>query len=417
MSQTPKPTDVFVPGKFPIETDNVYANRGVKQQRFTEALDAGHIPLVYGGYGVGKSSLALFCTKLWRQSGREVYIASVFQKSLINIFETILEKFGYSVEVERTSNDEREGSGELGFDFGGGILGFLKAKIAGKIARKQKKALGTRREILIRNPTDSKIVQLCEEKAIVLIIDEMHRAGQDLIRELSAFLKMYSNSQCKKFKIVILGSEHDPRKLVQSDPGIDRNLIEIDLGTITTDEAKNIIIPGFSKLQISISMDLINKICRSSAGAPFIVQFVCLEMANLAVVSGCNQVTEKMYDIAMKKYAEGKAKRQLGIYQRAIETTGQVRYRKQILHAMALIEDEYVTMESLRNKVSELVGQDIPSTALSGPLRALKSKDFGAILCDVDSLSGDGRAYNFTCFSDPAMKSTVRLVTEGILSN
>ncbi len=103
-------------------------------------------------------------------------------------------------------------------------------------------------------------------------------------------------------------------------------------------------------------------------------------------------------------------------YKIAIETTGEKRYRKQILHAMAHIEDDYVTMDQLVALVSLQLGSDIPSTALSGPLRDLKSSECGNIITDINAPGGILRAYNYSSFSDPAMKSVIRLL-EQINSN
>lgn len=93
----------------------------------------------------------------------------------------------------------------------------------------------------------------------------------------------------------------------------------------------------------------------------------------------------------------------------AIETTGTRRYRKQILLAMANIDSEYVTMEQLTKEVSGQLDDEIPSTALSGPLRQLKTPALGNILRDVEKHEGGGRAFNYTAFSDPSMRAFIRM--------
>jgi hypothetical protein len=100
------------------------------------------------------------------------------------------------------------------------------------------------------------------------------------------------------------------------------------------------------------------------------------------------------------------------IYKTACETLGDIRYRKQILDAMALIEDEYVTMEQLVDGITKSLGTDIKSTALSGPLRELKTEKYGSILRDID-YPGLGRVHNYSAFSDPAMKFIIRWIAQG----
>jgi hypothetical protein len=77
---------------------------------------------------------------------------------------------------------------------------------------------------------------------------------------------------------------------------------------------------------------------------------------------------------------------------------------------MANSEDEYVTMEYLVEQVSNALGENVPSTALSGPLRQLKTDKNGKILRDVENPAGGGRLANYSGFTDPAMKSIIRMV-------
>jgi hypothetical protein len=94
----------------------------------------------------------------------------------------------------------------------------------------------------------------------------------------------------------------------------------------------------------------------------------------------------------------------------AVENKGEKRYRKRILNAMAQCEDEYVTMEQIRATVSAELGEDVPSTALSGPLRELKEPKFGPVLQDVSRPDASGRLANYTVFVDPTLKAFVRLL-------
>ena len=56
------------------------------------------------------------------------------------------------------------------------------------------------------------------------------------------------------------------------------------------------------------------------------------------------------------------------------------------------------------------LADDTPSSALSGPLRALKTGEFGKILKDVDREVSGVRIHNLTTFTDPMMKSFVRFM-------
>jgi hypothetical protein len=135
-------------------------------------------------------------------------------------------------------------------------------------------------------------------------------------------------------------------------------------------------------------------------------------MAEHAHRLNLSTLTEDMHTEALKSYANAKAQRIIHQYRLAIETTGEKRYRKRLLHAMAHVEDDYVTMEQLVETVSKEMGEAVPSTALSGPLRDLKTEKFGNVLTDIESHGAGARAFNYSTFADPAMKSIVRMIEE-----
>lgn len=284
--------------------------------------------------------------------------------------------------------------------------------MAGKISRKQKKAIGQKYSLIVKSPTDGKLLDLCEEKGILLLLDEVHRASEQLRQDLSAFLKAYANRNCKMFKIGLVGTEIDASRLIIRDPGIDRLLQEIPIKPISVDETRSIIIPGMSNLKIAVTEHIIDNIVKAGVGSPFIVQYLCLEVAESAIKTHSRSVTIDHYRSALNNYALSKAQRMIKQYRSAIETTGVKRYRKQILIAMANADDDYVTMEKLTELVSKQLGEEIPSTALSGPLRSLKQDEYGKILSDVEATKDGARVYNYSVFTDPAMKSVIRLVEE-----
>ena len=412
MTKQIKPSEVFVPGKFPIEEHNIYTDRGAPQESFQTALKRSFVPLVFGSYGVGKSSLSRYCTKGAEKNKKLVYIESVHGKSLADILTRLLEILGYEVTVERQIQTICESGAETGFELQGGILGYLKAKIGGKLSRKRKKLLGTKREVLVKSPTDSRILDLCEDAGLMLLIDEMHRASDILRRDLSAFLKAYANRNHKKFKIGIIGTETDASKIVIRDPGVDRLLQEVHVLPITESESRRIVFEGMKRLDIKVPEEIGIRIIRASVGSPFVAQYICLEMAEKCRERGLDTLTSELLNEALRTYASSKAQRMIHQYRLAIETTGEKRYRQKILHAMALCDDDYVTMEQLVALVSKQMGEVVPSTALSGPLRQLKNEEYGLILTDVSGPSAGSRAFNYSAFTDPAMKSIIRMIEE-----
>ncbi len=405
-----KPSDVFVPGKFPIEESNVYADRGTPQADVRTALERAYVPLVFGGYGVGKSSMVVRVAQDFSSTHKLVYIENVYGKSFSAIFERILEELGYEVTVQRTVGTGTMTGTNAEGELSGNAFYVLVAKLKAGITRQRSASEKEVRELVVRSPTESKLIDICNENSILLLIDELHRASDQFSSDLTAFLKSFANRNCKQFRIALIGTENEASRLVISDPGTDRVLEEINLTTLSPSEAHEIVKTGFDRLKLQVSDDVVHALKTYSVGSPFVLQFLCLEVAEICQNRSENSPTIDDVKTALATYARRKAQRLIREYRATIETVGEKRYRKQILTAMANSDDEYVTMEYLVEQVSAALGEAVQSTALSGPLRQLKTEKYGNILRDVENPAGGGRLANYSGFTDPAMKSIIRMV-------
>ena len=404
-----KPNDVFTPGKLPIRPNNVYASRGETEKDFTKAFGRGLVPLVYGEYGVGKTSMARYSLRSVEDNGRLVYIQSVANKSLADIFAVCLEKMGYAVQKKRVSGEvavkgkEESGKAEAG-------IGWLKAVVASKTTKSSSSSNSIEEEIAVTSPTDSKILELCEQHEFVLLLDEVHRSTSEFTDELAKFIKAYGNANCQHFKVALLGTSSEASKLVRYDPGIDRLIQEIHLGAMKEGEANYLVVKGMGDLDIDIPASAIDRLLKTSVGSPNILQYLCLETAESAFVRTPRSATLEDVSKALSEYVEKKEPRLYSMYMKGIETMGKVRYRKLILRAMSEADDEYVTTEYIRHKVSEYLNKEVPGSALSGPLRNLKETKYGPLLSDVDRPGGEGRVLNFSTFVDPSLKAFIRML-------
>lgn len=402
------PNDVFTPGQIPIRPTNVYAARGEAEELFRKALARGMIPVIYGEYGVGKTSMARHVAREADAEGRLVNIESVADKSLQDIFSRCLEKLGYSVTTKRidgtVNTKTREQSGHIQ-----ATTGWAKAVVASKRAQTDTATQQTEEQFVVTTPTDSRIIEICDHAQVVLLLDELHRADAEFNSDLSKFLKSFGNASCKNFRIVLLGTSSDASRLVGSDPGIDRLLQEVHLKAMTKAESEYVVQKGMRDLSISTPAEVTNRLVRTCVGSPSILQYLALETAEAAFNRAPR--TAQLLDVesALQAFVETKEARLNKAYVGAIESVGEFRYRKQVLRAMAECEDEYVTMEMIRTHVSVSVGKEISSTALSGPLRSLKEAQFGSVLSDVERPDGAGRLSNYTTFRDPALKAFIRL--------
>ncbi len=386
----------------------MYARRGEAEDAFNKALRRGLIPVVFGEYGVGKTSMARYSLLDADKQGLLVNIESAANKSLSDVFQRCLEKLGYAVQVRRTRGatnstvHEQSGQAEAG-------ISFFKAIIASKRTKASDKSEHVEEEFAVTSPTDSRLIEICEAAGLVLLIDELHRATPEFAEELAMFIKSYGNANGRRFRIVLLGTSSDATRLVRSDPGIDRLLQEVRLGAMNAEEAAYVVEKGMEELGISISPTSTDRLVRSSVGSPSILQYLCLEAAEKGFDRTPRIVHPHDVTAALTEYVDKKEARLYRMYMAGIETVGELRYRKQILRAMAEIDDEYATMEDIRERVSQYLGRDAPSTALSGPLRDLKEPKYGPLLSDVPRPDGAGRVLNYTTFVDPALKAFIRM--------
>jgi len=406
-----EPKDVFIPGKLPLSQTNIYAprTREKAQERFIKALSRGHVPLIFGEYGVGKTSMARHVVRIDEDKGVLVNIESVAGKSLQDIFGRCLEKLGYAVQTKRVTGSSSLNAHEQSAQAKAG-LPWLESIIASKRTKTEGSTIQNEEQFVVTSPTDSKLIELCEAAGLVLILDELHRAKPEFTQELADFIKTYGNANCRKFRIILLGTSSEANKLVQIDPGIDRLIQEVHLRAMDDSEARYVVSEGMKSLAITIDHEIESRLTSICVGSPNILQYLCLEAAEAAFVRVPRELQMQDVDNALKEYVENREARLYRAYLSAIETVGEKRYRKQILRAMAECEDEYVTMENIRSLSSQYIGEDVPSTALSGPLRDLKEKKFGPLLQDVDRPDQSGRLSNYTVFVDPSMKAFIRLL-------
>jgi AAA ATPase domain len=223
------PDEVFTPNGFPVEDDNVYAARKGAEAALKEAFSRRQVPVVYGEYGVGKTTLAKRYFRDEDREGRFIHVWTVADKNLDDIAKIALEQIGYEVEMGR--EDRREASVEGSLE--AGVWGTVKARFAGKIAEGET----TKRELLVRTPTDQGFLRALADAKIVIALDEMHKASDGFRSQLAELIKASSNQGRQYPRFIVLGTTADASDLVIRDPGIDRLVREVAVAPMTDAEA------------------------------------------------------------------------------------------------------------------------------------------------------------------------------------
>src|SRR5690606_35765966 len=128
--------------------------------------------------------------------------------------------------------------------------------------------------------------------------------------------------------VVLIGTTMDAEQLVRKDPGIDRFVKELPIPPLSDEEARFIVEDGFGRLEISIPAALVETVVRTAAGAPTIVQEVCVNMAEAVVGAGRAEVETGDYQDAVRTYLQDHGRRLASVYVKSIEQVGPRRYRK-----------------------------------------------------------------------------------------
>jgi hypothetical protein len=396
-----RPKDVFTPNGFPLEAHNVYAAREAAENALQQAMDRNRSPLVFGEFGVGKTTLIKRFFLRQAKDGRFIHMYTPKGKTIEDLTRIVLERMHYTVETSR--EDSTTAAAEV--STGTGQFVPLKARLTGKLERTST----TNRELVVRTPTDQGLLEVMAHHRLIIGVDEMHKADGRFREQLAEMIKAVNTQGLQYPKVVVLGTAAEASELVALDQGIDRLVKEIPVAPMSPAESEFVVRDGMRKLRVAISDELVNSIVHTAAGAPALVHEMCLDVAERAVARDERMVETADLDFAVKHFLTENHARLTSRYMKAIETMGPRRYRKQILRAMAESPSEYVTREELARRVSSYVEANVPGDTLSGPLKELKSAPHGRLLRDVERSSG-GRVHNLTAFNDPQMKAFIRAV-------
>lgn len=381
---------MFVPSRIPLREENVYFSRGTEQQLLLDYAEEGAVSVVFGDFGVGKTTVVRRVFQDAEDDGRLVYFQAEAESTLEDLSNEIYSHFGTLREVElvrRVSEKAR--------------LGMRPAVVDGE------GAFDTKYEYVNSLPTPAELQEVLETKNALIVIDEVHVASDEFRQFIVRLVKAARANASPAPTIVVVGTSEDPHLLGKLDRGSARYFREVPVKLLEDEDIQYIVTEGFSRLEMVLDQEVATRIVAMSAGAPAIAQRLCLESAKAATRRGASSVTPMDLVTAIRDYTHSQQIALTRKYARSIERQGKFRYRKQILRAMAESANDEVATEEITDRVSEQLGRDVPSSSLSGKLRQLKEGP-DPILCDVDR--GESREHGLSRFVDPMMKSYIRFL-------
>lgn len=152
MSSPLLPREVFTPNAFPLKEHNVYASREHAETSLDQGLGRSRVPLVYGEYGVGKTTLVKKHFVSEDEQGRLVHFLTPAGKNVDDLARVVLEQIGYRVEVGRSQRDTSTLEGSIQTSF----LAPLTAKLLGRVEQTEE----SQTELVVTTPTDQGLLEL-----------------------------------------------------------------------------------------------------------------------------------------------------------------------------------------------------------------------------------------------------------------
>jgi Cdc6-like AAA superfamily ATPase len=374
---------IFTPHQ-PIQPGETLTGRTAEIGKLIEVLNTpGQHVLLYGGRGVGKSSLANVVSFSFAQATTTPHYF-VKRCDHTDTFESIF----------------REPLAAAGVD----VMRVEYVKQDTKARKKAVKLL----DISVGKETQSGLSSTYRPDGTIgaseaarhlaaltgfMLIDELDVVKDPVARHKIAELIKQLSDTGSKFKLMLVGIAEMAADLTDAHPSIQRSLRETKLHVMSEDTLHDIVRKGGTALRLTFDEDVVATITRLSAGYPHFTHLLALKCAENAIRTGQARIGAADLPLAMATAVEDAEGTLRHSYSESIRSRGHA-YRDVLVAAASLDGDEFTTAELRRAMAS---GHNP-----TGPLRQLVSADRETILRRI----GKG-VYRF---ADPRMRSYIRII-------
>ena len=377
---------VFSPSS-PIKKSDFFSGRITQIDKICDVIneDGQHV-IVYGEIGVGKTSFA-----------------NIISESLTNI---------YPIKITCNKNDTfhtlwKQAFNQIQFSKTIAGLGF-KPEI-------KKELVNFGNTLDINSDYFNNDIINCLNSIpnkFLFIFDEFDNI-EDLKTKsnFADLIKAFSDNNINT-TIVIVGIADDISDLIGSHPSLERCLKQIKMPRMSDKESEEIILKGLSKLELTISDNIKNKIIEFSSGFPHYIHLLCKYGAKELIENEKKDFGDAYLTIAIRKGIENTNENLKSSFRIATINNSTSEKWMYILYACALCSlDKYNCFE--RSKIVELYNvitrKKVNGNALSYNLKQLCTSERGDILQKVGK--GLHSRYRFT---NPMMRAYIKLKINSI---
>jgi len=315
LTKKAKASSVFTPGA-PVNTLSLFKGRGKQIELALQAVNQiGCHPIIYGERGVGKTSLANVLHEIFYNARMAGLRFAHINCDAADTFDSLWQKVFKGLTISE-SGYVSEATTQKGLD--------LPMTLAEWIGKQMTPDQVLRTSSLIK-------------AHLIVIIDEFDQLKEqiDVIQLMANTIKA-SSDQRVPLTIVLVGVADTIDELISQHESIDRNLVQIQMPRMSSEEVKEIVEGGLKALDFSIDEEALSFICYFAQGLPAAAHHIGLRLSYLLIDTKKTTATKIEVIQALISVIEGMGQSLLNDWNRAISSPRPNALWKQVLLACSL---------------------------------------------------------------------------------
>ncbi len=369
----------------PVDDVDLFAGRTEQMVKVLDAVEQpGQHVVVYGGRGVGKTSLAKFMAKTMR--GPTGYTTVHYTCSTTATFDSIW----------------REVLGDLELTSTVAALGF---------SGPDHQTVHTAAELLLDEATTRPdrvrraMTVLSQGRPVAIFIDEFERPTDAETKALFADTIKILSDQLVPATLILVGVADNVDELLQEHASIRRSLVEIYMPNMSDEELAEIVVKGLTACEMTFEPAFAAAVVTLARGLPNYVHLITQNAARVAVDDERVHVLLSDVEPAITRSVESIQQAVLDTYHRATSSNRETLYKEVLLACALARRDEKGTFGAadVREELSRITGKYRDLPAFAQHLNDFSGSDHrGGVL---EKLGGAYRSrYRFT---DPLLQPYV----------
>ena len=380
---------VFTPGA-PVSRRDCFAGRKEQLARILpEIVTPGRHPIIYGQRGVGKTSLANIV------AGIEGHVLAA--KVVCDGGDT------FGAIWNRLLRD-------CPYSFKEKAWGFSREEIETKVTL----AAFLGREVEEPRPSDVVDILRKVQEYTVFVIDEFDKTGSQQVKASFADLIKIVSDTVPRVTIIIVGVAESISSLIGEHQSVERNLVQVELPTMSNEEIASIVRAGWDSLGFSFDDKMPDRVAQLSNGFPHYAHLLGLWCVRVCAVNETDEITPGVFQVACDKAIGDAIETYRSAYAQATRTAKASRYPAILCACAYAKHDEQGVFRA--TDVAQAMST-VFKTALSVPavvpaLGAFCTEERGKILTAVKTMNR-----NQYRLSDPMFRPFLRMKSLQLLQD